>query len=44
MLAERHAATVRAHDLRTDQAALDELAVTTKARNAARGVAGGSTA
>jgi flagellar FliJ protein len=35
MMAERHAATVKAHDLRTDQAALDELAVTAKARNAA---------
>ncbi|GIE97870.1 cell envelope biogenesis protein TolA [Paractinoplanes rishiriensis] len=39
MMAERHAATVRAHDLRVDQANLDELAVTTKARNAARGLA-----
>src|SRR5690349_2286383 len=38
MMAERHAATVRAHDLRTDQANLDELAITAKARNAARGV------
>jgi flagellar FliJ protein len=38
MMAERHAETVRRHDLRTDQASLDELAVTTKARNAARGV------
>jgi hypothetical protein len=38
-MAERHAATVRAHDLRVDQANLDELAVTTKARNAARGPA-----
>ena len=36
MMSERHAATVRAHDLRTDQAAIDELAVTSKARNAAR--------
>jgi flagellar FliJ protein len=35
MMAERHAATVKAHDLRTDQASLDELAVTAKARNAA---------
>ncbi|GIE27940.1 hypothetical protein Ait01nite_009850 [Actinoplanes italicus] len=35
MMAERHAVTVKAHDLRTDQAALDELAVTAKARNAA---------
>jgi len=40
MMAERHADMVRAHDLRTDQAALDELAVTSKARNAARGVEG----
>ena len=38
MMAERHAETVRRHDIRTDQANLDELAVTTKARNAARGV------
>ena len=38
MMAERHAETVRRHDLATDQANLDELAVTTKARNAARGV------
>src|SRR5690349_21818169 len=35
LMSERHAATVKAHDLRTDQAALDELAVTAKARNAA---------
>jgi flagellar FliJ protein len=35
LMAERHAATVKAHDLRTDQASLDELAVTAKARNAA---------
>jgi flagellar FliJ protein len=35
MMAERHAAIVKAHDLRTDQAAIDELAVTAKARNAA---------
>ncbi len=40
MMAERHAETVRRHDLQTDQANLDELAVTTKARNAARGVDG----
>ena len=40
MMAERHAETVRRHDLATDQANLDELAVTTKARNAARGVDG----
>jgi flagellar export protein FliJ len=38
MLAERHAAAVRSHDLSVDQAALDELAVTSKARNAARGL------
>ena len=37
MMAERHAETVRRHDLRTDQANLDELAITAKARNAARG-------
>ena len=39
MLSERHAAMVKAHDLRTDQANLDELAVTAKARNAASGAA-----
>jgi flagellar FliJ protein len=38
MMAERHADTVRKHDLATDQSSLDELAVTSKARNAARGV------
>jgi flagellar protein FliJ len=38
MMAERHAETVRRQDLARDQADLDELAVTTKARNAARGV------
>ena len=37
-MAERHAETVRRHDLATDQANLDELAVTSKARNAARGL------
>jgi len=37
-MAERHAETVRQHDLKTDQATLDELAITAKARNAARGV------
>jgi flagellar protein FliJ len=37
MLAERHAEMVRTHDLKVDQAALDEIAVTSKARNAARG-------
>ncbi|MEV6344511.1 cell envelope biogenesis protein TolA [Actinoplanes sp. NPDC051851] len=36
MLADRHAALVKAHELRIDQANLDELAVTSKARNAAR--------
>ncbi|WP_433792337.1 cell envelope biogenesis protein TolA [Actinoplanes sp. CA-252034] len=35
LMAERHAATVKAHDLKTDQAVLDELAVTAEARNAA---------
>jgi len=35
---ERHAATVKAHDLRTDQASLDELAVTAKARSSAGSV------
>ena len=39
MMAERHAATVRAHDLRVDQANLDELAITSKARQAAGSVA-----
>ena len=38
MMGERHAETVRRHDLAKDQAHLDELAVTTKSRNAARGV------
>jgi flagellar FliJ protein len=38
MMAERHAETVRQHDLRTEQADLDELTVTSKARNAARGI------
>jgi flagellar protein FliJ len=38
MMAERHAETVRKHDLTTDQANLDELAITSKARNAARGI------
>jgi flagellar protein FliJ len=42
MMAERHAETVRRHDLKTDQANLDELAVTAKARNAARGLDGQS--
>lgn len=38
MLAERHAEAVRRHDLTVDQTNLDEIAVTSKARNAARGV------
>jgi flagellar protein FliJ len=38
LMAERHAETVRQHDLKTDQTDIDELAVTTKARNAARGI------
>jgi hypothetical protein len=37
-MAERHAETVKAHDLRTDQLNVDEMAVTAKARNAARGI------
>jgi flagellar biosynthesis chaperone FliJ len=44
LMAERHAELVRAHDLRVDQAALDELSITSKARNVARGLAEGSTA
>jgi flagellar FliJ protein len=39
-LAERHAEAVRNHDLSVDQATLDELAITSKARNAARGLDG----
>jgi flagellar FliJ protein len=42
LLAERHADAVRAHDLASDQRNLDELAVTAKARNAARGLDGSS--
>jgi flagellar export protein FliJ len=42
MLSERHAEAVRAHDLKVDQRALDDLAITTKARNAARGLDGQS--
>ena len=38
MMAERHTEAVRRHDLASDQANLDELAVTSKARNAARGI------
>jgi flagellar biosynthesis chaperone FliJ len=41
MLAERHADAVRAHDLKVDQANLDDIAVTSKARNAARGLEDG---
>ncbi|MEU7903109.1 hypothetical protein [Actinoplanes sp. NPDC049118] len=37
-MAERHAEAVRSHDLRTEQNTLDEMAVTSKARNAARGI------
>jgi flagellar FliJ protein len=40
MMAERHAETVRVLDLKTEQADLDELSVTSKARNAARGIDG----
>jgi hypothetical protein len=40
MMAERHAEMVRQHDLTVDQNNLDELAVTAKARNAARGLDG----
>jgi flagellar FliJ protein len=39
-MAERHAETVRATDLAVDQANIDELSVTAKARNAARGLDG----
>jgi flagellar FliJ protein len=38
MMAERHAETVRDHDLKTEQKNVDEMAVTAKARNAARGI------
>jgi flagellar FliJ protein len=40
MMAERHAETVRVLGLKTEQTDLDELAVTSKARNAARGIDG----
>ncbi len=40
MMAERHAEAVRAHDLKTEQNNIDEMAVTAKARNAARGIDG----
>ncbi|WP_306204027.1 flagellar export protein FliJ [Actinoplanes sp. RD1] len=38
MLSERHAETVKRHDATVEQNNIDEIAVTTKARNAARGV------
>jgi len=38
LMAERHAETVRQHDLKSEQANLDELAITAKARTAARGI------
>jgi flagellar export protein FliJ len=38
LMAERHAEAVRIHDLKVEQNAIDEMAVTSKARNAARGV------
>ena len=38
MMAERHAEAVRVHDLAVDQRNVDELAVTSKQRAAARGV------
>ena len=44
LMAERHAELVRAHDLRVDQAALDELTITSKARNMARNLVEGSPA
>lgn len=37
LMAERHAELVKAHDLRKDQASLDELSTTSKARDVARG-------
>lgn len=40
MMAERHAEAVRVHELAVDQANLDELAVTSRQRAAARGVDG----
>jgi len=39
-MAERHAETVRRHDLAVEQRVLDELTVTARARAAARGVDG----
>ena len=44
LMAERHAELVRAHDLRVDQAGLDELAITAKARNMALGLGEGDPA
>jgi flagellar FliJ protein len=38
LMAERHAESVRAHDLKAEQSTIDEMAVTAKARNAARGI------
>ncbi|WP_305784869.1 flagellar export protein FliJ [Symbioplanes lichenis] len=38
MLSERHAETVKKHDAVVEQNNIDEIAITTKARNAARGV------
>ena len=38
LLGERHAEAVRVSDLAADQRNLDELAVTSRARNAARGL------
>ena len=44
LMAERHAEMVRAHDLKVDQAAIDELTITSKARNMARSLTEGSPA
>ncbi|MEV6600679.1 hypothetical protein AB0M36_28080 [Actinoplanes sp. NPDC051346] len=38
MMAERHAETIRKHDLTVEQNTIDEIAITSKARNAARGI------
>lgn len=40
LMAERHAEAVRLHDIAVDQASVDELAVTSKQRAAARGIDG----
>jgi hypothetical protein len=40
LMAERHVEAVRAHDLAVDQKNIEELTITSKARNAARGVEG----